>query len=221
LKKWFSSWKNAAWSLLLLYWPFHSLWYECLRRAQYQGGELWIVSSPWDRAIPFCEWFAVPYLSWYLCIAATLCYSFFSSKENFLRTVSLIYACLIPSMIFCTAFPSEMEGILRPDFSALGRENIATAWVQLIYRLDSPPRNVFPSMHVSVSWALWVAWLRMRPRSVLWKTVGFGWALLITLSTVLIKQHSILDLFSGIAVAALASVAVLWAERRWKQKKTI
>ena len=46
-------------------------------------------------------------------------------------------------------------------------------------------------------------------------------SILISLATVFIKQHSILDVFVGIAVAVLVFVIVMLAEKQYDKKKTL
>ena len=205
--------------LLLLYWPFHFLWYEILRVAT-ADSEVLIIQSGLDAKIPFCEWFIIPYVFWYFYIAMVLVHSLRSGKREFLRADLLISLSMLLPMIFCTVVPNGIDIAMRPDFGSLGRDNIATRVVQMIYAADSPPRNVMPSMHVSVSWALMFAVLQSKPlkgRYIL-KAAAVIMSILISLSTVFIKQHSVLDVFAGVATAILVSLAVFAAEKTYNKK---
>ncbi len=211
--------KNNRHCLLLLYWPIHFLWYEVLRVAYADMSVLYIY-SPLDDKIPFCEWFIIPYVFWYVYIALVLFYSLFRGKKEFIRADLLLTGCMLLPMIFCTLVPNGIELSMRPDFSLLGRDNFAIDLVKSIYEADSPPRNVMPSMHVSVSWALMFSVLKsegLKNKHVL-KIGAVIMSVLISLSTVFIKQHSILDVFAGIGTAVLVLALVGLFEKRFFEK---
>lgn len=209
MKKYSSLIKNNKHCLLLLYWPIHFIWYEILRVA-YADADVLMIHSDLDNAIPFCEWFIIPYVFWYFYIALVLIYSLKRGKREFIRADLLLTGCMLLPMIFCTLVPNGIELAMRPDFESLGRDNWAIEMVKSIYEADSPPRNVMPSMHVSVSWALMFAVLQSEGLKGKWgiKIPAIIMSLLITLSTVFIKQHSILDVFAGITTA-LAVFAII------------
>ncbi len=213
--------KKRKYCLILLYWPIHMIWYELLRILNPDASKVLIIESSLDSKIPFCEWFVIPYYSWYLCIAAVLLYPLFRSKREFIRASLLLIGCMVLPMIFCTVCPNGIDISLRPDFESLGRDNIAIRLVQLIYKADSPPRNVMPSMHVSVSWAMFFAILqsKLMLKKPIFKALSGIWCVAISLSTVFIKQHSILDVFAGVGTAVLVFILVLIAERIYNKKK--
>ena len=214
--------KKNKFCLLLLYWPVHFLWYEVLRIA-YSDVAVLNIYSPLDDKIPFCEWFVLPYVFWYGYIALVLFYSLYRGKREFLRADLLLTGCMLLPMIFCTLVPNGIDIAMRPDFETLGRDNFAIDLVKSIYEADSPPRNVMPSMHVSVSWALMFAVLQSEglKNKRLLKLGAVAMSILISLATVFIKQHSILDVFVGIAVAVLVFVIVMLAEKQYDKKKTL
>lgn len=222
MKKFINYLKTHKYSLLLLYWPFHSLWYEILRIAYPSDESVLIVESSLDRKIPFCEFFIIPYVVWYFCIAFVLIYPLFKDKREFLRANILVVGCMVLPMIFCTVVPNGIDTALRPNFETLGRENFFTWAVKIIYAADSPPRNCMPSMHVSVSWAMFFAVLQSKImlKRPLYKALVGVLAVLISLSTVFIKQHSILDVFVGFGVGVFVFLLVLIAERTYNKTKS-
>ena len=61
---------------------------------------LHIMHCPLDDIIPFCEWFIMPYLLWFLYIPAIFVFLFYHSKNEFYRicayeftgmTIALLY----------------------------------------------------------------------------------------------------------------------------------
>ncbi|HAN20150.1 MAG: hypothetical protein A2Y15_03330 [Clostridiales bacterium GWF2_36_10] len=217
----FISLKKYKHLLLLIYWPFHFMWYEIVRIYSDKMPNFYIVKSPLDDLIPFCEFFVLPYATWYFYIMTVLIYFAYKNKRDFLKANSMIIGCMFISMLITTIFPSGIPESMRPDFVALGRDNFLIDAVKYIYSIDSPPRNVMPSMHVNVSAALFISVLKaesLKGKKFI-KLCSFTLSLLIILSIVFIKQHSVLD---GIAGLALAGVMYL-VTYNWffKEKKTL
>lgn len=211
--------KNNKHCLLLLYWPIYFIWYQILK-VSFNDSEVLMIHSSLDDKIPFCEWFIIPYVFWYGYIAIVLIFSLIKGRREFLRADLLLTGSMLLPIIFCTIIPNGIELSMRPDFEALGRSNWAIELVKLIYEADSPPRNVMPSMHVSAAWALMLAVLQSKPLKgrVILKSSAIVMSILISLATVFIKQHSVLDVFAGIGTALLVFVIVFIAEKQYDKK---
>ena len=68
-----------------------------------------------------------------------------------------------------------------------------TRFVAMFYQFDTNT-NVCPSIHCLGAMAVaFAAWDTERFRKPLWKAAFFAMALLISVSTVFVKQHSVLD----------------------------
>lgn len=214
--------KERKYVLLALYWPFNCLWYTVLK-ACISDREVWLVESALDQYIPFCEWFVIPYVLWYVYIIAVFYHAAKCEKQTFLRTAALGIGSMLLPMIFCTLVPNGIPLSLRPDFETLGRSNLLTKLVEFIYANDSPPRNCMPSMHVSASMALFFSLLRNEAlKGKKWIKIGAGiLSVAISLSTVFIKQHSVLDLVAGVAVAVFLLIVVTVAEKVLTKRKKI
>lgn len=76
--------------------------------------------------------------------------------------------------------------------------------VSLTRELDGS-NNTFPSGHVALSWLLFFSIQRVDSikKNAFAKWTFFAWASLISLSTLLLKQHYFVDVASGIALAYL------------------
>lgn len=214
--------KKHTYVLLALYWPLNCIWYAVLKMA-ISDREVWLVESAWDQYIPFCEWFVIPYLAWYVYIIGVYWYAAKCEKKTFLRTAALGIGSMLLPMIFCTLVPNGIPLSLRPDFETLGRSNVLTKLVQFIYANDSPPRNCMPSMHASASLALWFSILRNEKlKGKKWVKIGTGiLSISIALATVFIKQHSVLDLIAGTGVAVLMLILVTVAEKMLTKGKNL
>ncbi len=222
--RWINSHKYCY---ILLFWPIHTLFYEIFRIVT-ADMDVVMVYSTLDDKIPFCEWFIIPYCIWYFYIASVLFYTLYHSKREFLRAAFLIIGCTAIPMIFFLIMPNGIEYAMRPDFDALGRDNWAIDMVKTIYASDSPPRNVMPSMHVSVAWAIAMGYTRAESLKGKWLPKVCAWvlSLFITASVVFVKQHSILDLYGGIILAVMVFIGGYIIEKvydkespRWKKAK--
>ena len=208
---------------LLLYWPVQLMTYG-ISNLIFGSQEVLLFSSPLDLQIPFCEWFVIPYVLWFPYIIFTMVLAGMSGKKGFLHSCAIIYLSIFIPMTFCLFVPNGIPIELRPDFEALRRNNPAIWLVKFIYLVDSPPRNCMPSMHVSVSCALFFTILTNK--QIPWRKwlipCSFLLSALICAATVLMKQHSILDVYYGVIVAVSVFAAVMIVEffLRLRARKT-
>ncbi len=168
--------------------------------------DYWVSYLPMDDSIPFCEWFIFPYVSWYLFLIVPGLILLFRDPEGFRRYMTLIGIGFSSALIFCLLFPNGQN--LRPD--PLPRSNFATWLVSRIYAADTNT-NVCPSMHVIGCYAVaYTAWKRLPKGRRGWLYPAIAMSVLISVSTVFVKQHSVLD----ILVAIPWSVAAGWISWR-------
>lgn len=187
---------------MLAYLPFHIIWYFALEAAV--TTDYYPIHCALDDMVPFCEWFIFPYFSWFLYMVITGLYFLANDDEAFEHyMLSLIVGFFICTTI-CTVFPNGQD--LRPDHYG---SNIAARIVKWTQEFDTNT-NVFPSMHVVG--AIAAAYAISKSRSLKKKTVLqiFNWLLCtaIILATSFLKQHSILDIISGTAVALITFFVV-------------
>ena len=84
----------------------------------------------------------------------------------------------------------------------LGRDNPALRLMQLLWKADAAV-NVCPSIHCQSSAFMAMAFShsKLAEGKPLRKVLAWVWAALICLSTVFTKQHSVIDVACGLAVA--------------------
>ena len=104
--------------------------------------------------------------------------------------------CLILYMVL----PNGLD--IRPTVEEVGRSNIAMTLMQFIWKADASV-NVCPSIHCQSSACMAMAFShsKLAEGKPLRKVLAWVWAALICLSTVFTKQHSIIDVACGLAVA--------------------
>ena len=180
-----------------------------------------VIHTAVDDAVPFCEWFVIPYLLWFAYVFGFTFYMFLYDEKRYHETGTFLAIGMTVFLAVSVCFPNILY--LRPEF--MPRNNILTYFCQRLYAVDTPT-NVTPSIHVYNSFAIMIgAWhtdagiLRK-----LWvKTAVTAQGILIILATMFIKQHSFSDvviatglsLVSYILVYRLGFVAV---NRRKRQR---
>lgn len=115
--------------------------------------------------------------------------------------------------------------LTRPELTG---SDPLTALLRLIYAID-PPDNLLPSMHCFASWFCFRVALKQKNAPSWYAPAQLGFTLVVFLSTVLVKQHVLIDVISGVAVmeAGLllarltrAERVFEWAEAKIKNRKT-
>lgn len=171
------------------------------------------VHIPLDDKIPFCEWFVIPYVSWYGLIAFSLGYFLLYDVGSFKDLSKYIIITQLVAMTAYILFPTRQD--LRP--AEFPRDNILSQIVGLIYSVDTNT-GVCPSLHVGYSLGIISVWLKRKNSSFVWKTVVVIWALAICLSTMFVKQHSALDFLAAIPMCLSAELLVY--RKRYFPKRT-
>ena len=168
-----------------------------------------VIEHPLDALIPFCEWFYIPYVLWYPFMGSVGLYLAFKDGAGFKRYMTYIGITFIAAIGLFILFPNGQE--LRPDLDALGRDNLFIRAIRVLYIADTNT-NVCPSLHVVGSMAaVFGIFHHPRLRKTVWMPIGgIILAVLICLSTVFLKQHSVIDVFVGIPYGLLLYGAVYW-----------
>lgn len=156
-----------------------------------------------DDVIPFCEWFLIPYVLWYVLIVFSLGYFALYNIDSFKKLSKYIIITQLVAMAIYILFPSRQD--LRPE--VFPRENFLTWCIGLIYSFDTST-GVCPSLHVAYSIGIASVWLREKGVKVVWKVLLVVLVILICLSTMFIKQHSVMDFFAALPLCALAEILV-------------
>lgn len=212
MKKWIGKYGHA-WCLLyvLIYLP----WFTFLEK---NVTKYHLVHSSLDDWIPFCEYFIIPYLLWFAYVSIAVLYFFFTSKKEYYQLCTFLFVGMTISLIICTIWPNGHD--LRP--AEFVRENVFTRMVEVLYTADTST-NVFPSIHVFNSIGVQIAVQNSeRLRNKRWIRVLSGvLCISIICSTVLLKQHSILDVFGGIALGAIMNYFVYRTERGWGRQEEL
>lgn len=162
--------------------------------------DYWVSYCWLDDWIPFIPAFVVFYTFWYPLMIGTGLYLLWKDPEAFTRYMYFTSIGLTLSLLICLVFPNGQE--LRP--AVLG-DDVFSRVIGLIYAADTNT-NVLPSMHVVGTSAVMAAWYHTPVQRKWVRPAVLVLGLLINASTVLIKQHSFLDILAGLVVAAAVYV---------------
>ena len=187
-----------AWLIIAYFIPY-SLWFYLLER---NVTDYHIIESKLDAYIPFAEAFIIPYLLWFPYIIVTVLYFIFRDKSGYYRLCGTLMTGMTVFLIVSTVFPNGLN--LRPDLSTLGRENVFLDLVATLHKADTST-NVCPSIHVFNSLAACVAVFvtpTLKGRHII-KGGTLVLTVLICMSTVCLKQHSIIDVFWAFVLMAV------------------
>lgn len=174
--------------LLLIFMPAISYIYTIMNHHVNNAHDMTIKL---DTYIPFVKIFVLPYMFWHVFIPLTFIILCFMDRKTYFKTM-LIYVvgCLIANMIFAIYQTTLPRAILVSN-------DTLTHFIKIIYSNDNPV-NCFPSIHVFTSYLMIRAVSQSKfsniKSNLLTSTIG----VLIIASTLLVKQHTVLDVISGI-----------------------
>ena len=166
---------------------------------------------PIDSLVPFLPWMIGIYLGCFLFwfflyrLAARLP----REKADRFFCANLLAKGII--FLFYIFLPTKMT---RPELTGTG---FWEACLRFLYRIDEP-NNLFPSLHCMIAWLCWAGVRGRREISLPWRIAALLMAVAVCLSTLMIRQHVLLDVFGGIllcelcyALAAIPSLRGLYA----------
>lgn len=176
---------------------------------------IYVVSCKWDQYIPFCEYFVIPYFYWFVYMAFAMVYFVLLTKNEEESKKFLLNFVAGMTIFLLVSFLYPNGHTLRPE---LVRDNLCTKIVGLLHSMDTPT-NILPSMHVYVTVACSIALLRQKElrRCRGFQTAVWLSGILIVLSTVFLKQHSVVDVILALLLNLLCYGMIY--KKDWRRKK--
>lgn len=205
MKAFFKKYKNIKY--LIIFFVIYMLGFLLLEKRISKNTIM--TSTLIDQYIPFNEYFVIAYLLWFVFMALGFAYFVFIDQEGFKRTGFYLFTGMMISLLIYMIFPNGQD--LRVE---LNNENVFQILVSFIYSIDSPT-NVCPSIHVYNSIMMTVSLMKSE-NLINYKILLFFVVVLaglICISTVLIKQHTFIDI---IAAIMLAGIIYLFGNKQFK-----
>ena len=152
-----------------------------------------------DDKIPFNEFFAIPYFLWFFYIGYVLVKLSIKAKSDFIKAFTYIFGGMTIGLVIFLIYPTAQG--LRPEI--MPRDNVFTELVHFLHRIDTPT-NVCPSLHVYDSVGACIAVMLAKDCfNYVEKYAAVFLTISISLSTLFIKQHSVIDVFGGLVMSAV------------------
>jgi membrane-associated phospholipid phosphatase len=192
----FIGWKGAAICVALGVANYvTSLGYDALNHGPYRL----FLRTAVDEALPVVPIFVVPYVSLKPFVYGSLLIFLLFRARIFQSAVLSMIATFLISYAFFAFLQTFVD---RP---VLHGDDVLTRMIRDVYAGDNP-YNDFPSLHVSLSAIVAIHWWRFS-RTYSWPLII--WAGLIGVSTVMIKQHYVVDIPGALVVAFATSLLFL------------
>lgn len=196
-----NTYKKYKHFLSLTIFIFLTLWFSYLKETIVPKH---IMYSYLDSKIPFIKEFVLAYYFWFAYMAIGLLYLGLLSKIDFYRMELFLSLGMVISFVIFILYPNSQFS--RPSVTG---KDIFSWLVNFIYNHDGT-NNVFPSIHVCNSIGVHIGLIncyKLKDKTLI-KNLSFTATLLICASTVFIKQHSIIDIFGGVILAAIIYICI-------------
>jgi membrane-associated phospholipid phosphatase len=182
----------------VIYLPIYLIWFAYLEKNV--TTDFHLIHTSLDDVIPFVDVFIIPYLLWFLFVAVTLIYLFFYSKQEYYDACKFLFTGMTLFLIICTIYPNGLN--LRMGITY--NDSIFSSLVKLLHKADTST-NVFPSIHVYNTIGCCIALFKSKGlknhKGI--KTAAGILGFFIILSTMFLKQHSVIDVAGAIIMAAI------------------
>ena len=156
-----------------------------------------IVYSKLDDYIPFYKPAILMYSSWFLMLVIPFVYLLKrKSYDNMYNIIIPMFLAMYISLIIYVIYPTALD-IRVTDITG----NDICSWIiRKIQGIDAP-NNVCPSIHVSTTVIIYNQFRKILKDNKKSKAFFLLWSVGICISTMLVKQHSIIDVVCGIILA--------------------
>lgn len=198
--------RNIAALSLLLSIPLLNIFYGILNHGE--RGAYSLVTDL-DRGIPFLKIFIIPYVIWYGFLLGALIYFFLKDRRAYFQTLLAlnmgILICYGVYFFYQTTVPRPL----------IAGEDILSRMVAWVYAADQP-FNCFPSIHSLTSYLMFKGIRSSCIKNRLNQTVILCLAFTIIISTLFVKQHTLLDAIAAIFLGDVLFNLVHY--KLWKQQ---
>ena len=167
-----------------------------------------VIHSTLDDKIPFLEIFIIPYSGWFAyCAFFFFLFLLMYDMEDFFKNAAFFFTGMTLFLIISSIWPNIQY--LRP--TVMPRDNIFTHLVANLYKTDTPT-NLWPSIHVYNAIGTHLAVANSKRFSKWLKGGSLIFCISVILSTMFLKQHSVIDVLGGIIFAVATNLVVYKSE---------
>lgn len=177
-----------------------------------------VIHTALDSKIPFCEYFVVPYFLWFFYVAIGVLYIGYRDNEEGRKLGQFLMTGMTIFLAVSILYPNVQY--LRPHY--FKNDNIFVDMVKALYQVDTST-NILPSIHVYNSIGVMIACGR---DAFIRKHKGAKWmiwllGISIILSTMFIKQHSVIDVTTAIILGFVVyGICYKWEIQSSRRRQT-
>lgn len=216
VKNWF---KKYPYMVALVYMAFYLTVFHYLENTVVPK---YIIHCKLDEMIPFCEAFIIPYIFWFPYMAGAFIWFKHRGWEDYSKLCRLIFSGLTICLMIYFVFPTGLNLRLANNPHETG---FLYNMVVMLRAIDTPT-NVCPSIHVMNTVMVFQAIcslenLKYRKATI---AVHFVIMVLICASTVMLDQHSVVDVVCGIMMSVVIHgliYKVEWREELARRKAKV
>lgn len=206
-KNWF---KQHPYMVSLLYLAFYLITFQWLEKNVVPK---YIIHCKLDEVIPFCETFIIPYILWFPYVGGCFIWLMRRGWDDYKKLCLMVFSGLTICLAIYYVFPTGLNLRLAQNPHETG---VLYNMVRLLRAIDTPT-NVCPSIHVMNTVMIFQAicsldQLKYRKVTI---SLHFVMMVLICASTVLLDQHSVIDVVCGVMMSFVLHGLVYKVE--WKE----
>lgn len=199
MKALFKKWGHC---LLVIYGFFYIPCFNYLERTITDDSNYNVIHCAFDDMVPFCEYFIIPYYLWFAFVGIACVYFFFRSQGECMRMGLFLITGISIAVIIYFVYPN---GLADPRPKEFPRDNFCTDLVKMLYSSDTST-NVLPSLHVLNTLIVCIAVFESKTFGKYHTALKIGvtiFGILIVLSTMFLKQHSVYDVIASFILAGV------------------
>ena len=164
--------------------------------------DIHLIQSTFDDKLPFIPYFVYPYILWYLMLLFIPFIIYIYEKNNLKKYDQFFLVCSSISILIFLFFPTTINRI------PIEVNSFSTFIVDIIYRVDTPILNCFPSIHALDSMLWIIFFLKNKKTPKVLRLIIIILSISVILSTLFIKQHVIYDLLGSIGVLIIGYLII-------------
>lgn len=168
-----------------------------------------------DSKIPFNVWFIIPYCIWFFLIFLIPYYLYKKDKNIFIKYILSYIICTVIANIIFIIYPTYVD---RPIVTGT---SIVELMARIVFWVDTPAQNCFPSLHCAVSMLFILYMFECKNTKVYLKILTIIISILIMMATLFTKQHVFIDLVSGDILAVISYIIVCKLKNTNKKVKEL
>ncbi len=187
----------------------------CFALSKVVQGNPYYLETIYDYKISFNILAIIPYCIWYFMLIIVPYILYIKDKDKFIKySISYCLMVIAANILFIT-IPSTLH---RPEITGTSILELLT---KFIFFIDTPATNIFPSLHCAMSnlWLLYI--VTSKKTNMCEKIIVTIISISIMISTLVLKQHVLLDLISGDLISLLIFILVSKDKKLTKKLKPI